>query len=434
METSYRIFLLLILFTLGSCKNEDEEPQESYTLSVMASPKEAGEVNVSPDRLSYVEGQSVSLSAVPNENWIFEKWEGDVDDSSSPLSIIMNSDKNITAVFIKKDYPLTINIVGEGTVNEVIVHNPGGRGYPHGTTVELTPEPSEGWEFDSWDGDLSGNEVPQQITVDGEKNVTVRFKEVNFMPAIPAKNIFGQPYVVPSCRLIEAYNEGSDSKTVFEYYDNGMIKRWIEIDGGVGVDTLTVEYRADGLIHIIQEYFNTMTMGYNSEGRLERVFLEHNASGYKDTTDITYVGDRTVRIVQKQFGYFIGNYVHEFDDNYNLIRSVLNDPSNGQTAYERISAFYTDIQNIWLSFGDLRFHFLLAGDYFGEGTYPVVASANLIKSTIYINHYENLPEREYAVFDVLSVNDHGFPTKILNVYSEEEEEVTILKYECDQGN
>ncbi|WP_394354469.1 InlB B-repeat-containing protein [Echinicola arenosa] len=35
--------------------------------------------------------------------------------------------------------------------------NLGGREYTHGTNVVTTSEPSEGWEFDSWDGDLSGN-------------------------------------------------------------------------------------------------------------------------------------------------------------------------------------------------------------------------------------------------------------------------------------
>ncbi|WP_200978422.1 hypothetical protein [Echinicola sp. 20G] len=432
MKILNRIYYLLIVVMIYSCNSEDEKPKVSYSLTINVSPQEGGNVNISPDLENYSGGQSVKLTAVPHPNWVFESWDEGAKGNSLSYDLIMNEDKVVTATFVKRDYPLSITIEGEGTVNEVIVTNSGGREYPHGTTVELTPEPSEGWEFDSWDGDLSGNEVPQQITVHGDKNVVVKFKEAKFMPAIPSKNMFGQPYVIPSCRLIEAYNEGSDYKSVFEYYDNGMIKRWIDIEGGVGVDTMTVEYRADGLIHVIKEYFNTMTMGYNSEGRLERVFVEHNASGYKDTTEITYVGDKTVRIVQKQFGYFLGNYVHEFDDNYNLIRSVLNDPSNGQTAYERISVFYTDIQNIWLSFGDFRFQFLLAGDYFDEGTYPFVASANLIKSTTYINHYENLPEREYAVFDVLSVNDHGFPTKLIDVVNSGE--VTILKYECNQGN
>jgi hypothetical protein len=83
----------------------------------------------------------------------------------------------VVGVFVKRDYPLNIKIEGEGTVEEKIVPNPSGREYPHGTTVELTPKPKEGWEFESWSGDLTGNENPKRITVDKQKNVTAKFKE-----------------------------------------------------------------------------------------------------------------------------------------------------------------------------------------------------------------------------------------------------------------
>lgn len=89
----------------------------------------------------------------------------------------MNSNKSITGVFVKRDYPLNIKIEGQGTVEEKIIPNPSGREYPHGTRVELKPIPKEGWVFESWGGDLSGNETPQIITVDKEKNVTAKFKE-----------------------------------------------------------------------------------------------------------------------------------------------------------------------------------------------------------------------------------------------------------------
>jgi uncharacterized repeat protein (TIGR02543 family) len=89
----------------------------------------------------------------------------------------MASNKTLVAVFLKRDYPLTIKIEGEGTVEEKIVTNPSGREYPHGTTVELTPKPKEGWEFDGWAGDLTGKEIPKRILVDKQKNVTAKFKE-----------------------------------------------------------------------------------------------------------------------------------------------------------------------------------------------------------------------------------------------------------------
>jgi len=75
---------------------------------------------------------------------------------------------------------LNITIEGEGRVEERIITNPSGREYLYSTVVELTPIPKNGWVFDSWGGDLSGSEIPNQITVDGDKIVTVKFKRRDY--------------------------------------------------------------------------------------------------------------------------------------------------------------------------------------------------------------------------------------------------------------
>jgi uncharacterized repeat protein (TIGR02543 family) len=75
---------------------------------------------------------------------------------------------------------LNITVEGEGTVREEIQSNPSGREYLNGTTVKLTPLPAEGWVFDGWAGDLTGNEIPQTILIDQEKNVTAKFVRKNY--------------------------------------------------------------------------------------------------------------------------------------------------------------------------------------------------------------------------------------------------------------
>ncbi len=167
--------VLLALISVFAC--EVEEPIPTYTLATSVTPSEGGKISISPQESNYVEGSQVTLTPEPNENWVFKQWEGDATGSTTPLQITMTSNKSITGVFVKRDYPLNIKIEGEGTVEEKIVPNPSGREYPHGTTVELTPKPKEGWEFESWSGDLTGNEIPKRITVDKQKNVTVKFKE-----------------------------------------------------------------------------------------------------------------------------------------------------------------------------------------------------------------------------------------------------------------
>src|SRR5690625_8020061 len=89
----------------------------------------------------------------------------------------MDSDKTITAQFIKREYPLTINVVGKGSVQEEVIQQKT-TDYPHGTIVKLTAIPEEGWEFIQWEGDLQGDENPVQITINQSKEVTAVFEQV----------------------------------------------------------------------------------------------------------------------------------------------------------------------------------------------------------------------------------------------------------------
>jgi len=91
----------------------------------------------------------------------------------------MNSDKEISALFTKREYPLTIHTEGEGSVKERVVQ-PKTTDYAHGTIVELTAEPAEGWVFVKWEGDFQGEENQIEITIEESKEVTAFFKRDYF--------------------------------------------------------------------------------------------------------------------------------------------------------------------------------------------------------------------------------------------------------------
>jgi hypothetical protein len=80
----------------------------------------------------------------------------------------------VRAKFERKNYPLTIRIVGEGTVKETVLPQKTTE-YPFVTVVVLEPMPSEGWVFVQWGGNLTESEKPQMIVVDEEQSVTVTF-------------------------------------------------------------------------------------------------------------------------------------------------------------------------------------------------------------------------------------------------------------------
>ncbi|NIM57371.1 MAG: hypothetical protein GTO16_00295 [Candidatus Aminicenantes bacterium] len=76
--------------------------QQTYTLSVIISPPGGGTVRKEPDKTSYDSGEKVSLTPTANKGYIFERWSGDIPQDNqldNPLSVTMDSDKNITANF-----------------------------------------------------------------------------------------------------------------------------------------------------------------------------------------------------------------------------------------------------------------------------------------------------------------------------------------------
>jgi surface protein len=174
MMRSAKLIPILLMLTIFSCVVEP--PVKTFTINKTASPAEGGEVYLSPGWLdAFTVGQRVAVIPAPSEGWVFQQWQGDAAGTSNPYFFEMNSNKNIIGVFVRKEYTLDIEIIGEGTVTETVVQNPSGREYYSGTTVELTPIPKEGWVFESWGGDLSGNTNPMRIAIDDLKKVTVRF-------------------------------------------------------------------------------------------------------------------------------------------------------------------------------------------------------------------------------------------------------------------
>jgi len=170
-----KLFSFLCIVIIFSCSKDVEEPV-LFTLTATVNPIEGG--TVSPTNGQYESGDVATVTATPNAEYVFEKWTGGVTGTSSSVSVTMNGNKSVVANFIKKQYPLTIEIEGEGTVKETVIKQGLATDYNSGTIVELTAEPSGDWEFVEWTGDLTGSENPTQITIDGPKTVKGIFKNI----------------------------------------------------------------------------------------------------------------------------------------------------------------------------------------------------------------------------------------------------------------
>ena len=165
------VLFLSVLFVVSCTKDPI-----IYTLTTSANPAEGG--TVSPTTQQYDEGETASITATASSEYVFQSWSG-ATGSTNSTSVVMNSDKSVTANFVKKKYSLNVMVEGEGTVNEKVIKAGAATDYNSGTIVELTATPSTGWGFKEWQGDLNGTDNPKEITVNKAMNITAVFKIKN---------------------------------------------------------------------------------------------------------------------------------------------------------------------------------------------------------------------------------------------------------------
>nr|WP_304608466.1 malectin domain-containing carbohydrate-binding protein [Pontibacter anaerobius] len=77
----------------------------NYTLTVGTAG--SGTVTKRPDQSSYAGGTSVTLTAVPATGYQFSGWSGDVSGTTTPLSIVMDANKTVTATFTQTQQTAT---------------------------------------------------------------------------------------------------------------------------------------------------------------------------------------------------------------------------------------------------------------------------------------------------------------------------------------
>ena len=183
-----KIFLLLLFIPLIYCSSDSGSeattpppttttppPVVNYTLTVSSG--DGG--SVSSTGGTYTSGESVSITATANSEYVFSGWSNGSTDN--PLSVTMNSNQTISASFVKVTYTLSTSTEGEGTVTEVLVSSGRTADYNSGSVVQLTAVPSDGWSFNGWTGDYVGVENPIDIDVTQAKSYNAVFEALPFI-------------------------------------------------------------------------------------------------------------------------------------------------------------------------------------------------------------------------------------------------------------
>ncbi len=139
-------------------------------LTVAVDPEDSGSVAASPTKLGYATGEAVTLTATATGDYTFDQWSGAAGGYEPTVTINMDEDASVTAVF-HPPHTLTtvVNPEGAGT----IVVTPAKTVYKHGEQVTLTAVPTAS-TFTSWTG-ASGTATSVVITMDSDKTITANF-------------------------------------------------------------------------------------------------------------------------------------------------------------------------------------------------------------------------------------------------------------------
>jgi uncharacterized repeat protein (TIGR02543 family) len=146
-----------------------------YTLSVASAA--GGTTNPAPGNYNYDTGTEVTITALPDTNYRFGDWTGDVPsnhEKDNPITIKMDSNKSILANFIRQ-YKLSIGSGSGGTTDPA----PGIYTYDTGKLVTIKAVPNSGYKFAGWGGDASGTSNLTTITMDSDKSIKANFSAIS---------------------------------------------------------------------------------------------------------------------------------------------------------------------------------------------------------------------------------------------------------------
>ena len=173
----------LLTVTMDSSKNItanfSEQPTLSLTKTGNGSAKVDGTLQALPWSGQFASGTEVTLEAIPDSGWEFDRWSGDATWPGSQLIVTMDAPKSITATFSRDGYVLNLSKVGSGSakVDGTLRSLPWSGSFLSGTSVTLEAVADSGWEFDGWSGDATWSGSVLYVTMDDDKDLTANFKE-----------------------------------------------------------------------------------------------------------------------------------------------------------------------------------------------------------------------------------------------------------------
>jgi hypothetical protein len=262
--------------------------QITHTLAVNVSPDGGGVVTLNPSQPpgGYLANTVVTLTAVASGGYEFDHWSGALSGSENPITITMDSDKEVTAHFTQVTHTLTVNVSPEGGGAVTLEPSQPVGGYVVGTVVTLTAVADEGYDFDHWSGALSGSENPSTITMDSDKEVTAHFSQITYTLTVGVNPSGGTVTLDPSPPA-GGYVVGTEVTLTAVASWGYEFDHWSgSFSGSENPTTITMDSDKGVMAHFTQITY-TLTVGVNPSGGAVTLEPSPPDGGYVAGTTVT---------------------------------------------------------------------------------------------------------------------------------------------------
>jgi uncharacterized protein (TIGR02145 family) len=297
---------------------------------------------------NYAEGQLVTISATPNDGYIFENWmhEGNEVSASANFSFTMPAEEvTLTANFIVGDtYTLTLIVEPEGTGFVI-----GAGSYPVQEDVTISASPIDGYTFIDWRiNDVTISTDPVYIFTMPENDVTIvaHFEEeqvpiLQIIPLLSGWNIFSL-YVTPnSLDLLDIVQPLINNSQLVKVQDQAgnaieyIGEQWINDIGNVDLGQgYKIRLNQNANLTLIGPYANgNATWNYYTGWNIGGYPFNYPTNALETSQDI--INDGVLQKIQSQTGAAI-----EFLPGFGWINSIGNFIP-GQGYRVRVNADYS---------------------------------------------------------------------------------------------
>ena len=246
-------------------------PQWTLTLSNTF----GGTVISEPATNALKNGASVTLAALPEQGYGFRGWLGTFATNSNPLSFVLNTNINLTAVFARI-MSLTVQQANGGkiTITPLLTQ------YLNGDQLTAIAEAQEGFRFDGWQGAMAGQSAKVSLVLTNDLILNAAFKKL--LTVLLSQSGDGIVTAIDG-----VYHDVGETVTVKAEPSQGWaFTRW---EGATSVtnNPITLSVTTNTALKAIFKRFFTLTLNVSTGGVVE---LNPIQAAYLDGTSVTLLG------------------------------------------------------------------------------------------------------------------------------------------------